>query len=53
MPERTPAIFQASHHSVSASYGIVCKINVAALFKYGIMPFPGGRLTYISPLIYV
>ncbi|ATZ45868.1 hypothetical protein BCIN_01g05710 [Botrytis cinerea B05.10] len=27
MPERIPAIFQASHHSVSASYGIVCKIT--------------------------
>ncbi|KAH8663097.1 glycosyltransferase family 4 protein [Tricladium varicosporioides] len=27
VPERIPAIFQASHHSVSASYGIVCKIK--------------------------
>jgi len=27
LPERIPAIFQASHHSVSASYGIVCKIK--------------------------
>ncbi|KAF1812156.1 hypothetical protein P152DRAFT_417112, partial [Eremomyces bilateralis CBS 781.70] len=27
IPERIPAIFQASHHSVSASYGIVCKIK--------------------------
>ncbi|EDO01995.1 hypothetical protein SS1G_04471 [Sclerotinia sclerotiorum 1980 UF-70] len=27
MPEKIPAIFQASHHSVSASYGVVCKIT--------------------------
>ncbi len=27
VPERIPAIFQASHHSVSASYGIVCKVK--------------------------
>jgi hypothetical protein len=27
LPERVPAIFQASHHSVSASYGIVCKLK--------------------------
>ncbi|CAG8982809.1 hypothetical protein HYALB_00001090 [Hymenoscyphus albidus] len=27
IPERIPAIFQASHHSVSASYGIVCKLR--------------------------
>ncbi|KAI1002392.1 hypothetical protein K3495_g5809 [Podosphaera aphanis] len=27
IPERIPAIFQASHHSVSASYGIVCKMK--------------------------
>ncbi|KUJ20420.1 glycosyltransferase family 4 protein [Mollisia scopiformis] len=27
VPDRIPAIFQASHHSVSASYGIVCKIK--------------------------
>jgi len=27
IPDRIPAIFQASHHSVSASYGIVCKIK--------------------------
>ncbi|KAI9650098.1 hypothetical protein NHQ30_000111 [Ciborinia camelliae] len=27
MPEKIPAIFQASHHSVSASYGIVCKVT--------------------------
>ncbi|KAF2758815.1 hypothetical protein EJ05DRAFT_365757 [Pseudovirgaria hyperparasitica] len=27
IPEQIPAVFQASHHSVSASYGIVCKIK--------------------------
>lgn len=27
LPERIPAIFQASHHSVSAAYGIICKIK--------------------------
>lgn len=27
VPEKIPAIFQASHHSVSASYGIVCKVK--------------------------
>ncbi|TQS36907.1 hypothetical protein Golomagni_02634 [Golovinomyces magnicellulatus] len=27
LPKKIPAIFQASHHSVSASYGIVCKIK--------------------------
>ncbi|OJJ48200.1 hypothetical protein ASPZODRAFT_14349 [Penicilliopsis zonata CBS 506.65] len=27
VPERIPAVFQASHHSVSASYGVVCKIQ--------------------------
>ena len=27
VPEKIPAVFQASHHSVSASYGIVCKIK--------------------------
>lgn len=27
VPDRIPAIFQASHHSVSASYGIVCKVK--------------------------
>jgi hypothetical protein len=27
IPERIPAVFQASHHSVSAAYGIVCKIK--------------------------
>lgn len=27
IPEKIPPIFQASHHSVSASYGIVCKIK--------------------------
>ncbi|RKF62390.1 putative glycosyl group 1 family protein [Erysiphe neolycopersici] len=27
LPEQVPAIFQASHHGVSASYGIVCKIK--------------------------
>ncbi|KAK5011658.1 hypothetical protein LTR28_009892 [Elasticomyces elasticus] len=27
IPERVPSVFQASHHSVSASYGIVCKIK--------------------------
>ncbi|RDL42046.1 UDP-Glycosyltransferase phosphorylase [Venustampulla echinocandica] len=27
IPDRVPAIFQSSHHSVSASYGIVCKIK--------------------------
>ncbi|KHJ35338.1 putative glycosyl group 1 family protein [Erysiphe necator] len=27
LPEQIPAIFQASHHSVSASYGIICKIK--------------------------
>lgn len=27
IPDRIPAIFQSSHHSVSASYGIVCKIK--------------------------
>ncbi|KAM3074372.1 hypothetical protein ACMFMG_002820 [Clarireedia jacksonii] len=26
VPEKVPSIFQASHHSVSASYGVVCKI---------------------------
>jgi hypothetical protein len=27
IPDRIPVVFQASHHSVSASYGIVCKIK--------------------------
>lgn len=27
VPDKIPAVFQASHHSVSASYGIVCKIK--------------------------
>lgn len=27
IPEKIPTVFQASHHSVSASYGIVCKIK--------------------------
>jgi glycosyltransferase involved in cell wall biosynthesis len=27
IPEQIPAVFQASHHSVSAAYGIVCKIK--------------------------
>jgi hypothetical protein len=27
IPEKMPAVFQASHHSVSASYGIVCKLK--------------------------
>ncbi|RKF78556.1 putative glycosyl group 1 family protein [Golovinomyces cichoracearum] len=27
LPKQIPAIFQASHHSVGASYGIVCKIK--------------------------
>jgi hypothetical protein len=27
IPEKMPAVFQASHHSVSASYGVVCKIK--------------------------
>ncbi|KAL2002885.1 hypothetical protein VTN02DRAFT_5671 [Thermoascus thermophilus] len=27
VPERVPSVFQASHHSVSASYGVVCKIK--------------------------
>lgn len=27
VPEKIPSVFQASHHSVSASYGIVCKIK--------------------------
>lgn len=27
IPEKIPPVFQASHHSVSASYGIVCKIK--------------------------
>lgn len=27
IPEKIPAVFQASHHSVSAAYGIVCKIK--------------------------
>ncbi|KAH8674812.1 hypothetical protein BGZ60DRAFT_448441 [Tricladium varicosporioides] len=27
IPDRMPAVFQASHHSVSASYGVVCKIK--------------------------
>ncbi|EON67197.1 hypothetical protein W97_06450 [Coniosporium apollinis CBS 100218] len=27
IPEEIPAVFQASHHSPSASYGIVCKIK--------------------------
>ena len=27
VPDKIPAIFQASHHSVSAAYGIVCKIK--------------------------
>jgi glycosyltransferase involved in cell wall biosynthesis len=27
IPERVPAVFQASHHSVSAAYGMVCKIK--------------------------
>ncbi|KAJ5639698.1 Glycosyl transferase family 1 [Penicillium longicatenatum] len=27
VPEKIPDVFQASHHSVSASYGVVCKIK--------------------------
>ena len=27
VPEKIPSVFQASHHSVSASYGIVCKMK--------------------------
>ncbi|KAF1943566.1 hypothetical protein EJ02DRAFT_342982 [Clathrospora elynae] len=27
IPEKIPNVFQASHHSVSASYGIVCKMK--------------------------
>ncbi|QDS70762.1 hypothetical protein FKW77_003684 [Venturia effusa] len=27
IPERVPSVFQASHHSVSAAFGIVCKIK--------------------------
>ncbi|TVY94223.1 hypothetical protein LAWI1_G000823 [Lachnellula willkommii] len=27
LPDKMPAVFQASHHSVSASYGVVCKIK--------------------------
>lgn len=27
VPEKMPDVFQASHHSVSASYGIVCKVK--------------------------
>ncbi|PYI19709.1 glycosyl transferase [Aspergillus violaceofuscus CBS 115571] len=27
IPEKIPNVFQASHHSVSASYGVVCKIK--------------------------
>jgi glycosyltransferase involved in cell wall biosynthesis len=27
IPDKIPNVFQASHHSVSASYGIVCKIK--------------------------
>lgn len=27
IPEKIPTVFQASHHSVSASYGIVCKLK--------------------------
>ncbi|KAH0537525.1 hypothetical protein FGG08_005700 [Glutinoglossum americanum] len=27
VPEEIPDVFQASHHSVSASYGIVCKVK--------------------------
>ncbi|RHZ71547.1 hypothetical protein CDV55_108784 [Aspergillus turcosus] len=27
IPEKIPSVFQASHHSVSASYGVVCKIK--------------------------
>lgn len=27
VPEKIPGVFQASHHSVSASYGVVCKMK--------------------------
>ncbi|EPS26705.1 putative polysialyltransferase [Penicillium oxalicum 114-2] len=27
VPDKIPGVFQASHHSVSASYGVVCKIK--------------------------
>src|SRR5699024_101335 len=27
VPDKIPTVFQASHHSVSASYGVVCKIK--------------------------
>ncbi|KAK1140555.1 hypothetical protein N8T08_010301 [Aspergillus melleus] len=27
IPEKIPSVFQASHHSVSASYGVVCKVK--------------------------
>ncbi|KAJ5999071.1 Glycosyl transferase family 1 [Penicillium sp. IBT 35674x] len=27
VPEKIPDVFQASHHSVSASYGVVCKVK--------------------------
>jgi len=33
IPDKMPAIFQASHHSVSASYGIVCKIKRGCILQ--------------------
>ena len=27
VPEKIPSVFQTSHHSVSASYGVVCKVK--------------------------
>ncbi|OXV07818.1 hypothetical protein Egran_04421 [Elaphomyces granulatus] len=27
LPEKLPAVFQASHHSASASYGVICKLK--------------------------
>jgi hypothetical protein len=33
VPEKMPDVFQASHHSVSASYGIVCKIKRGCTFQ--------------------
>jgi len=33
VPDKMPAVFQASHHSVSASYGIVCKVKRGCILQ--------------------
>jgi len=45
VPDKIPPIFQASHHSVSAAYGIVCKIKRNCTLKSGTTPSVGEKRT--------